>query len=698
GYEFKGWNTKADGSGTKVTSFNGSVIPGTTYYAIYAQSNPTTILSATDDSIKYNEKDVILSLDVTNEGLTASSIKSYRWYVKGPGQSSYTLIEGATEATYTHIRTNKVGIYSYYAEVQGYNLNNKWLRSTAVTITVEKADTIASVTMNDFQYDNEESFTPPTLTHNRVEGEPVSVTYYISNDNSTWNEVTGMDLWAFINVYPGNYYIYAVITESDNYNAVTTETDEYTVAEGSFITTFLPGHTINGTEITESKDGNIVTGYSAVYNGGRLSASVITSVPGVSLQVWRDGDDPSESKYYTIDNDPVEIANITEVGSVTYHYSLVLICYEEVTGTITLTITQSAVDVQWEGLDGNYIYDGTDQSSKVKAYIIGANDERIDCGLTFKLDNSVTEFKNGGSYTVTAALSDTSYSLNADTITKTVTMNKRSAVIGSNDASITYGDTSVEYSHTETGVVDADKNSYTVSYAIYDGETDVTANISTLDVGTYKIKAIASTLSTDNYDVMYTASGTLTVNPYDLANATIENIIDQTYTGSALAPTPKITALGIELIVGTHFTYSYNSNINVGVATITITAKNNTNYTGSKSATFNIVAKEVEVPTATTTSFVYNGSVQTLNIPANSLYTISGNTGTNVKEYTATISLKDKSNYAWPDGTTSDKTIDWEITKADVTLSMASNAVVILTGATKTNVVTLDYPGSITNT
>ena len=71
-----------------------------------------------------------------------------------------------------------------------------------------------------------------------------------------------------------------------------------------------------------------------------------------------------------------------------------------------------------------------------------------------------------------------------------------------------------------------------------------------------------------------------------IASATVAPIASQTYTGSAIKPTPKVTLGGKALALGTDFTLSYANNTNAGTATITVTGKGA--YEGSTSATFQI--------------------------------------------------------------------------------------------------------------
>lgn len=83
------------------------------------------------------------------------------------------------------------------------------------------------------------------------------------------------------------------------------------------------------------------------------------------------------------------------------------------------------------------------------------------------------------------------------------------------------------------------------------------------------------------------------------------------------------------------------------------------------------VATKLSKPALTSSSFTYNGSSQSPTLNSNfdsSLMTRSGDISkTNVGNYSITISLKDKVNYCWSDGSTSDIELSWKITRAVIT-------------------------------
>ena len=64
-------------------------------------------------------------------------------------------------------------------------------------------------------------------------------------------------------------------------------------------------------------------------------------------------------------------------------------------------------------------------------------------------------------------------------------------------------------------------------------------------------------------------------------------------------------------------------------------------------------------------SRTYNGKKQTIPLAESGFYTVSGeSSATNVGKYTATVTLNDKTNTTWADGSTDDLTLTWEIVPA----------------------------------
>ncbi len=76
-----------------------------------------------------------------------------------------------------------------------------------------------------------------------------------------------------------------------------------------------------------------------------------------------------------------------------------------------------------------------------------------------------------------------------------------------------------------------------------------------------------------------------------ISSSTITAIPDQLYTGNAITPLPTVSLNGVMLTQYTDYVVSYSNNRNVGTATMTITGRGN--YTGSRTTTFRILAKNL---------------------------------------------------------------------------------------------------------
>ena len=176
------------------------------------------------------------------------------------------------------------------------------------------------------------------------------------------------------------------------------------------------------------------------------------------------------------------------------------------------------------------------------------------------------------------------------------------------------------------------------------------------------------------------AKKTFYINVVDKENVTISGLTDNqefTYDGNTKTPTGTITVEDNKVAVSElEVTYNgtgsttYSSTTaptNAGTYEVTYKVKDsNANYVGSVTYAFTIKKAGVNKPTASTTSFVYDGTSKGYSsFQDNELIKFTGTkTATNVGNYSITISLKDKNNYEWKDGTNTDVVINWSITQA----------------------------------
>ena len=192
------------------------------------------------------------------------------------------------------------------------------------------------------------------------------------------------------------------------------------------------------------------------------------------------------------------------------------------------------------------------------------------------------------------------------------------------------------------------------------------STLSAINVGTYNV---VFTLNS-NYKWNSNITGDITVSwsisVYNINNATIESIEDQTYIpgDEGVKPKPKVTVpipsgKTTTLVEGTDFTYSYYGNLNAGTATVSITGMGN--YASYKNATFKIIKAENPAQ-ITAKDLTYNTQAQALvttsNAQGNVCYSLesaltscdySNNipTATEAGTYTVYYYVKGNNNYEY---------------------------------------------------
>ena len=193
-----------------------------------------------------------------------------------------------------------------------------------------------------------------------------------------------------------------------------------------------------------------------------------------------------------------------------------------------------------------------------------------------------TEYKQGdpvGKYAFTCVLnSETVKNYKLDTVNGELVVNKKELTDG--DVTVTVlGETpvydgsekkpAVEVKYGETTLAAAD---YTVSYS-----NNIKAGTATVTV-----------TSTDDSSYKFTATKNFTIAQAPISGAVIDDIADVTY--DTKAHTPEVTVMfnGTTLKAGEDYEVAYDKNINAGTAAVTVTAKENGNFTGTKTTTFTI--------------------------------------------------------------------------------------------------------------
>ena len=168
------------------------------------------------------------------------------------------------------------------------------------------------------------------------------------------------------------------------------------------------------------------------------------------------------------------------------------------------------------------------------------------------------------------------------------------------------------------------------------------------------------------------------VNKTDVNISGLSNNETFTYDGNPKMPTGTISVndgtvnvSDLEVKYQGTGTTSYNSATaptNVGTYTVTYkVADSNSDYTGTFSVAFTIKKAQLEKVTLVEDTFEYTGDEivpQDSNFDLNKMNFSGDIKATNVGNYSITVSLKDKDNYEWKDGTTTDLVLNWSITQA----------------------------------
>lgn len=300
---------------------------------------------------------------------------------------------------------------------------------------------------------------------------------------------------------------------------------------------------------------------------------------------------PIDPQVYT--GDPIEPTLEVAMGAtplaLTTDYTVAYANNREV-GTATATITGQ----------GNYT--GTkDASFTIEAYnILGATVEPIEAQtytgeaiepvlsvtangnpLVLNTDYTVayTENTDAGQNTAVATITGTGQYTGTKTVNFTITpMNISGATIAPVDPQTFTGE-AIEPALTVTmnGQPLTLNTDYTV---VYTENTDAGENT-----------GVATITGEGNYTGTQTVN--FTINPMDIATATVTPIEDQPYTGNPIEPELEVKMGTTTLVKGTDYTVAYTVNTAVGANTAVATITGTGNYTGTLTANFSIIAATI---------------------------------------------------------------------------------------------------------
>lgn len=168
------------------------------------------------------------------------------------------------------------------------------------------------------------------------------------------------------------------------------------------------------------------------------------------------------------------------------------------------------------------------------------------------------------------------------------------------------------------------------------------------------------------------------VNKTDVNISGLSNNETFTYDGNPKKPTGTISVSAgtvnvsdLEVLYeGTGSTSYSKATAPTNAGTYTVTYKvpdTNANYTGTFSVAFTIKKAQLDKVTLIESTFEYTGDEivsDGSNFDSTKMNVSGDIKATNVGNHSITVSLKDKDNYEWKDGTTTDLVLNWSITQA----------------------------------
>jgi antibiotic biosynthesis monooxygenase (ABM) superfamily enzyme len=390
----------------------------------------------------------------------------------------------------------------------------------------------------------------------------------------------------------------------------------------------------NGTSFTVSLGATDKTSINALLNKNGTSSIGGTTYNLTAAEDWNAGADPAEV-----------IADLTGNGITVSNVA-----------TITTTGTLAALTTIYATASSNTSFSVSGASLTNDIIVTAPTGFEVSVSTTSGFGNTVTLTQTSGTVSITtvyvrlksnSTVAGSPYSgdvtctsTNAQTV-NVATVSSTVTALGLTVTGVTANNKEYDANTTATlvgtptlvGVETADQANVTLAGT-------ATATFNNASVGTSK------TVTVTGYILGGTAAGNYTVSqPIGLtaniiakaANTlTIDPIANQTFTGLALTPAIVVKNGATTLTLGTHYSVAYSNNTNVGTATVTITGIGN--YSGTKTATFSIVAKAASTLTidpianqtytgsALTPSLVVKDGVTTLTLGTHYTVTYSNNT------------------------------------------------------------------------
>ncbi|MBR5421790.1 MAG: InlB B-repeat-containing protein [Lachnospiraceae bacterium] len=233
-------------------------------------------------------------------------------------------------------------------------------------------------------------------------------------------------------------------------------------------------------------------------------------------------------------------------------------------------------------------------------------------------DTGMVSIIKAGSATITAAFESGTHSGSAELA---LTVNRKTLGIRWSNTSFTYDGES----HVPTATLEDVKSGDDCTVSVTGAQTDAGTN--------YTATAALNGADKDNYVLPEDQkSHGFTIGKASLTTAVITLGTALSYSGSEQTQTVSKVELNGKTVPASAYTVTNNKGTNAGSYTLTVTAKEESNYSGSKTMAFTI-AKKTITPTVTVTgSYSYTGSAITPSFTVK-----AGGTELDAAEYTASV-------------------------------------------------------------
>ena len=343
--------------------------------------------------------------------------------------------------------------------------------------------------------------------------------------------------------------------------------------------------------------------------------------------------------------------------------------YEAQTATYIATVKMGTITINATAYKGNY--DG-----KSHPALTAVSTEPTGTTLRYNLDGkgwqtSIPEVTGAGSYTIAIEASKAGYVTKTKTDTIS-TINKQTNTNGNlvltpTSGTITYPNngTFTVSKNVSGGALSVKSSDESIATASIRGTT-VTVTPKTPSVNGKQVTITVTSAATSNYEAQ-TATYIATVK---MGTITIDaTIYKGTYDGKQYDALTNVKVLpdgcNVEYALnGGKFGSTIPKVTNAGTFSVTVRATK-AGYVEKVSTITNGKIDNSTTATASGVNKVYNGSAQT-GVTGNNVDWSGTTSATNVGTYTAYATPK--TNYAWSDGTKTQKEITWKITPAEITL------------------------------